>query len=41
MALMDMAIITPLLRALYRSLKPGGRFVFSIPPASTPIAQRY
>ncbi len=31
MALMDMAAITPLLRALYRSLKPGGRFVFSIP----------
>src|SRR5205807_6557003 len=31
MALMDIAAITPLLRALYRSLKPRGRFVFSIP----------
>src|SRR5438067_2686496 len=31
MALMDIAAITPLLEALYRSLTPGGRFVFSIP----------
>jgi hypothetical protein len=31
MVLMDMAAITPLLRALYRSLKPDARFVFSIP----------
>lgn len=30
MALMDMAEIDPLLRALARLLKPGGRFVFSI-----------
>ncbi len=30
MALMDMAEIEPLLRALARLLKPGGRFVFSI-----------
>ncbi len=31
MGLMDMAVITSMLRAVYRSLKPGGRFVFSIP----------
>ena len=31
MGLMDMATITPLLRALHRTLKPSGRFVFSIP----------
>lgn len=30
MALMDMAVIDPLLRALTRLLKPQGRFVFSI-----------
>jgi len=31
MALMDIACITPLLRAVRRTLKPGGRFVFSVP----------
>ena len=31
MALMDIAAITPLLLAVFRCLKPGGRFVFSIP----------
>jgi SAM-dependent methyltransferase len=31
MALMDIACITPLLRAVRRGLKRGGRFVFSIP----------
>jgi SAM-dependent methyltransferase len=31
MALMDIAAITPLLQAVSRCLKPGGRFVFSIP----------
>jgi SAM-dependent methyltransferase len=30
MALMDMAAIEPLARALRRLLKPGGRFVFSV-----------
>jgi ubiquinone/menaquinone biosynthesis C-methylase UbiE len=30
MALMDMTTIDPLLRALIRLLKPGGRFVFSV-----------
>ena len=30
MALMDMAIIDPLMRALRRLLKPNGRFVFSV-----------
>ena len=30
MALMDMVSIDPLMRALSRSLKPGGRFVFSV-----------
>lgn len=30
MALMDMAAVDPLLRAVIRILKPGGRFVFSI-----------
>jgi len=30
MALFDMAEIDPLMRALYRLLKPGGRFVFSV-----------
>jgi hypothetical protein len=30
MAMMDMATIEPLARALTRLLKPGGRFVFSI-----------
>ena len=31
MALMDMACISPLLRAVRRTLKAGGRFVFSVP----------
>src|SRR5215468_9056019 len=31
MALMDIACITPLLRAVRRSLKAGGRFVFTVP----------
>ncbi len=31
MALMDMAAITPLYRGLARLLRPGGRFVFSVP----------
>jgi SAM-dependent methyltransferase len=31
MAIMDMAVITPLLSAVRRALKPGGRFVFSVP----------
>ena len=31
MALMDIAAITPLLLAVFRCLKPGGHFVFSIP----------
>src|SRR5262249_46794614 len=31
MALMDMAVIHPLLSALAQLLKPGGRFVFSVP----------
>jgi SAM-dependent methyltransferase len=31
MALMDIACITPLLRAVRRTLKAGGRFVFSVP----------
>ena len=31
MALMDIACITPLLRAVRRALKAGGRFVFSVP----------
>jgi SAM-dependent methyltransferase len=31
MALMDIASITPLLRAVRRTLKAGGRFVFSVP----------
>jgi 2-polyprenyl-3-methyl-5-hydroxy-6-metoxy-1,4-benzoquinol methylase len=30
MALMDMAVIVPLLESLARLLKPGGRFVFSV-----------
>jgi hypothetical protein len=30
MALMDMATITPLLRAVFRALRSNGRFVFSI-----------
>jgi 2-polyprenyl-3-methyl-5-hydroxy-6-metoxy-1,4-benzoquinol methylase len=30
MALMDMASIDPLMRALTKSLKPGGRFLFSV-----------
>src|ERR687889_838476 len=30
MALMDMPVIDPLMRALRRLLKPGGRFVFSV-----------
>ncbi|RMF81250.1 MAG: class I SAM-dependent methyltransferase, partial [Chloroflexi bacterium] len=34
MALMDMATIDPLLRAVTRLLKPSGRFVFSIPHPS-------
>jgi SAM-dependent methyltransferase len=31
MALMDLPTLSPLLRALRRLLKPGGRFVFSVP----------
>jgi SAM-dependent methyltransferase len=31
MALMDIACITPLLRAVRRTLRPAGRFVFSVP----------
>src|SRR5207244_9203024 len=31
MALMDIASITPMLRAVWQTLKPGGRFVFSVP----------
>ena len=31
MAMMDLPTIDPLLRALRRLLKPGGRFVFSVP----------
>src|SRR5947209_10306642 len=31
MALMDIACITPLLRAVRRTLQAGGRFVFSVP----------
>ncbi len=31
MALMDIASITPLLGAVRRAMKPGGRFVFSVP----------
>ncbi len=31
MALMDMPVITPLLSALAKLIKPGGRFVFAIP----------
>jgi SAM-dependent methyltransferase len=31
MALMDIASITPVLGAVWRTLKPGGRFVFSVP----------
>ena len=31
MALMDIACITPLLRAIRQTLKTGGRFVFSVP----------
>src|SRR6266566_3491276 len=31
MALMDIACITPVLRAVHRALKASGRFVFSIP----------
>ncbi|HET6252338.1 MAG TPA: class I SAM-dependent methyltransferase [Tepidisphaeraceae bacterium] len=31
MAMMDLPVITPLLRSLRRLLKPGGRFVFSVP----------
>jgi hypothetical protein len=31
MALMDIAVITPLLRAVRRTLKVDGRFVFSVP----------
>jgi 2-polyprenyl-3-methyl-5-hydroxy-6-metoxy-1,4-benzoquinol methylase len=31
MALMDMPTITPLLRALWQLLRPGGRFVFVVP----------
>ncbi|PYT19647.1 MAG: SAM-dependent methyltransferase [Acidobacteria bacterium] len=31
MALMDIASITPVLRAVWRALKPNGRFVFSVP----------
>ena len=31
MALMDIASITPLLRTVRRTLKPDGRFVFSVP----------
>ena len=44
MALQDMTMIEPLLHALTRLLKPGGRFVFSVPhpafniPAGTRLA---
>ncbi len=31
MVLMDLPVIEPLLAAIYRSLKPGGRFVFAVP----------
>jgi 2-polyprenyl-3-methyl-5-hydroxy-6-metoxy-1,4-benzoquinol methylase len=47
MALMDMASIDPLMRALMKSLKPGGNFLFSVmhpcfkPPESRKFAEQY